>query len=394
MGPKLDPPKEKSDSVPGPGAYGDIMKNRQEKRSKALRRNGFGSALRKSFSEEAAKTNASPGPGIYLPGAWPRGPPPQNSSFGASKRKDMSTPSCAPPPGTYEAKSYLREGPKWTTTQKAEEKNDTEGLGPASYTLPSTLEKRSFTIPGKPEKKQKDDGPAPDAYNVVDIGGSKPKGKSIKFGKATRGPPEDIEPFEYPGPGWYRAKHPGDARILEASMGKSARAVGEGSKATGVGSARPWYLDGPFTNLDVPGPTAYETSTNVGGPQITISVKLDDAAVRGFVKKDKVPGPGAYDPSLSGDGEAHQTVFSTVTRPLNVDKGEGPARPWYLDATYAHPGPGAYRPERYEKNKIGFEGPTGPRFAASLKARVRQGRPPDETPGPGAHGPAATQFGV
>lgn len=396
MGPNKEP-KEKIAEGPGPGAYGTLSQNRTAPRSKALKRNGFGSAKRKSFGEEAAKTCASPGPGVYFPPKeWYRGKPFQNSSFGASERRSMALKSASPGPATYVMKSTLT-GPKWTTTTRGVEVLETEGDGPGMYTLPSTLQKRSCTLAGKPSGsfEKGAEGPAPGAYNLE--GGSKSKYRGPKFGSATRDPAEDVEHFEYPGPGWYRPKYDyGKERIPEASMGRGPRAVGLGSKATGVGSARPWFLDGPCCDLNMPGPESYETAAGFEGPKISISVKLDDAGVRGFepALKMKVPGPGAYDPSFAGgETEAHQQSMGNLARSVNVDKGEGPARPWYLEASYSYPGPSTYRPERYDKNKVGSEGPTGPRYGASIKARMRQGRPPDETPGPGAHGPAATCIG-
>jgi hypothetical protein len=404
MGPKLEP-RERTACSPGPGAYGDVCAKRNAPRSKALKRNGFGSASRKSFSDEAAKCNASPGPGGYFPPVeWPRGKPSQNCSFGAAARKSMAMKSAStvPGPGAYAMKSTLS-GPKWTTTTKEVAVLETDGDGPAMYSLPSTLQQRRFSLAGKPSNSQEKGSydAAPGSYDLAQNlaqGGKRSTSRAPKFGSATRGPSEDAQQFDYPGPGWYRPKDCVKERIPEASMGKGPRAVGEGSKATGVGSARPWYLDGPCSALGVPGPESYETSTGLEGPMISISEKLDDAAVRGFVKKDKVPGPGAYDPSFSGgETEAHQTSMGNLARSVNVDdadvRGEGPARPWYLEASYCHPGPGTYRPERYDKNNVGSEGPIGPRFGASMKARVRPCPPADETPGPGAHGPAATCIG-
>lgn len=292
-------------------------------------------------------------------------------------------------------------GPKWTTTTREVEVLDFNGGdGPAMYSLPSTLKERKFSLRAKPSGflEKQSEGPSPGSYDLAeDLGGRGRKAKILgpKFGLATRGPSDDSQQFDYPGPGWYRPKdNVLKERITEASMGKSARAVGLGSKETGVGTARPWYLDGPCSSLDVPGPLSYEPSKGLSGQMISISEKLDDAAVRGFVKKDKVPGPGAYDPSLQGgETQAHKTSMGNLARSVNVDEGEGPARPWYLEASYKHPSPATYRPERYDKNNVGAEGPIGPRLGASMKARVRPRPPADETPGPGAHGPAATCIG-
>lgn len=393
MGPKLEP-KEKVVTGPGPNAYGDVCQKSKPARSKALKKNGFGSAVRKSFGDEATAQSASPGPGGYFPPVeWPRGKPSENCSFGAAERQSMSKKQSVPGPGTYNIKTTLQ-GPKWSTTTRGFENQnnctigeqlETAGLGPASYLLPSTLQQRRFTIRGKPSgslEKEKE-GPAPGAYNLAQHmgeGGSKPKTRATKFGSSTRDPAEDVEQFEYPGPGWYRPKYVGDHRIPEASIGTGPRSVGL-SKDTGV-----------------PAPTAYDTSTGLEGPNFSISAKLDDAAIRcwgrdaTFDSKDEVPGPGAYDPCF-GETEAHQQSMGNLARSLNVDSGEGPARPWYLEASYRHPGPSSYRPERYDKRNIGSEGPIGPKFGASMKARVRQARSVDETPGPGAHGPAATCIG-
>mmetsp|Transcript_12755 Transcript_12755/g.30526 ORF Transcript_12755/g.30526 Transcript_12755/m.30526 type:complete len:225 (+) Transcript_12755:56-730(+) len=116
--------REAAQNVPGPGAYGHIT---SEKDKFAKSPNFvFGSS-----SRDGGRGAAQPGPGQYSPDD------PNITStrygFGTSTRGPISRRSGGPGPGSYEARSTLEGGPKYTAAPRRSQSAGSAVPGPGQY---------------------------------------------------------------------------------------------------------------------------------------------------------------------------------------------------------------------------------------------------------------------
>lgn len=288
------------------------------------------------------------------PPAWSIGHS-KRSTYGRSDSVQL------PGPGAYDQSANLRRSsaPRWsigTSTRREESRNDTPG--PGSYNSPGKISKRNPTyhIASRTEPTERDSTPTPGpgAYDVsrllrgTDV---KPPAFTIRARSAA-----GVDRSQSPGPGAYDQSS--EIRLIRAPTVR-------------LGTAK---RDRFYTTQDIPGPASYDTKSfeSKRGPKwgfgtsernetetsarivpgpgtykissmfegqkrgpLIISRRPDSALFNGS----KIPGPGAYNPSLT-----------IKQRAPSFRIGSAPRNGLEIEHNLYVPGPGNYanvRPSRH-----------------------------------------------
>jgi hypothetical protein len=191
--------------------------------------------------------------------------------------------------------------------------------------------------------------PGPGAYGVpTDPKTNRPP--SFSFGSTAR---DGHQGIGNPGPGQYT---PFDPNHCTPKFGFGTAGRG------GLGTRRSM----------TPGPGAYDATGGNTGPKFSAAARRNDSS-----KAPPTPGPGAYKPIFGSANEMPpRWGFGTSAR----------AGMQSLNQT---PGPGTYNQESLLSGSC--TKPSCPKF--SMKPRRNDNLSTVNTPGPGAHGGAFTQFG-
>ena len=187
---------------------------------------------------KTAKTeNEGPGPCAYNPDKNYTKPRPKSAKIGKAKRMSKNIDN-TPGPGQYQNKhKYDKRGGKIGSATRPSTGVRSDGPGPASYSLPSTIgTKPGTSIAGKRrEMSTHISTPGPGAYKKTDLG----KGPAYSIQGRGGKDYDMIEKSKKPGPNSYYPKYD---QVLPKSHGKSMGVKGSKGRSD-----------------DIPGPGAYNT---------------------------------------------------------------------------------------------------------------------------------------
>jgi len=302
---------------PGPGAY-----HSDKLRGKDMKSPSFSFRLKTQIPEEKGKI---PGPGTYNQTSKALHERSPNYRFGSSTRDGLYRSGDSPGPGSYSARANtIGKGstPKYRfgTSDRSQDDISTRGLpGPGAYNYRSEFGdtgKGMSLVPRRSENDLLTSGaiPGPGAYNVnLKNKHSQP---AYRIGSASRDS-LSRDNREVPGPGNYNFRN--------TNIGTNVR----------IGTSVRQPLN-PLRN--VPGPGTYSYRTKIGeGPKFVMNPRREDVTKS---QNDRgMPGPGAYNPSLSA------VKFHASSAGI----GSGERNDLYASRT--NPGPGQYN------LRSGFKGP-------------------------------------
>jgi len=321
-----------------------------------------------------------------------------NVRFGRDTRKPLNIDPKTPGPGNYEVEYKEKPGPKYHMGLKTDPDNKNFNPGPGTYENKTEIEynvdkhKGTSMVPKRPQSAANTNPPGPGAYEQ-DPKPIKHRAPNFSIGKQTRDP-ADKEKLGKPGPGQYES-NPKLKGTNEPKYGfgtgqrdetrtsaKENPGPGNYNYIEPIGKHAPKYIMGLKTNplegnLKVPGPGAYDPSIEKyskkrTAPKIGMGTSIRD----GFYRSAETPGPGNYFAPIESGREAPKIRFGTERRMEDMKLSQGPTATTYdiksefesnlkhgkgmsmtqrrpLSAsTMANPGPGAYDAlHNFTKNK-------------------------------------------
>jgi len=333
-------PTSLKDYTPGPGSYEPFALRGYDHKAPS-----YTMRPRSANPDGRAKV---PGPGTYDATSRIQNQTSPSFKMGTSKRDDLYGNTSAPGPGAYNTRpnsAFNREsGPKYGFGSS--ERDPLYGMsktlpGPGQYDLKSNFEgtnsKGMSLVPRRPDSAlvSASRSPGPGAYNPGII--PKDTAPAFRIGTASRDSGSK-ERQAVPGPGNYEPK-----LILKNSnikIGTSVRSPLSSTKNT-------------------PGPGTYDYAPKVGeGPKHIISPRREGD----FTTMKYVPGPGAYNPSVS------------LVKDHNPAVKMGTSNRADLYGSKTAPGPGQYD----VRGNI-----VGPKWGFGSESRGREGK--SAVPGPGSY---------
>lgn len=321
IGTSKRPPLNDPIQTPGPGTY--------ELRSSLIEGPKYTMTGRKSNS----KSDGLPGPGHY------------NQSFndtitkekapayrmGSASRVERPSSAYVPGPGNYDSPKG-KSGPSWGFgTQSRENIFKIDIPGPGTYEIPTTLDRKAYSMTGRKHDTSIAEVPGPGTYNP---GSDRNKSPAWSMGKTGRidftNNKKDV-----PGPGTYSPKN---------ELGKNTPVFGSSTR------------EGFYSTDRSPGPGHYDVKVTKESP--SYSIRPRTATTR---KKD-TPGPGQYNPSVSY--YEYKWSIGKEQKGLNYS----------LSKSASVPGPGYYDVSK---------GLGGPKWGFGTSTRDKNKKDPN--PGPGAY---------
>jgi len=358
--------KEGQSLVPGPGAYQPEKKKNAAPAFTLTPRRNYGIADRDV-----------PGPGAHnLPEMVGQSGP----KYGFTHEERHQNASFqAPGPATYRVQEHPKRGQTWKFgTAARQPSHHTDTPGPGSYTLHSSLGGPKFSAAPRREETRTVETPGPVTYKLnSEIGSGKQYSMSARVDRI-RGDDSDA-----PGPGHYSARSVNERAAPRYGFGtenrgtkdRTGRLPGPGAYTPAIKSeANKWKFStasrGAARDSGSPGPGWYndDKPPKVKGPQYSLGSRCLMAEEKN-PERTLAPGPGEYNQELLS-GPSPRWGFGTSARLQSNQRAEGP-------------GPGTYAAQAKTF--------AGPRFGFPRSKRRPLAN--TDTPGPGAHEAAYTQFG-
>jgi len=358
--------KESNIQAPGPGAY---------KPSKPPKKYSPAYTLtpRRTYKE----TKDVPGPGAHdLPNVTGRTGP--KYGFTQEERNQWNT-TQVPGPATYNVTEPTTRGQTWkfgTAHRDPIDHKDTPG--PGSYSISGTLAGPKFSAAPRREETRIQETPGPVSYQIEST-----IGKKQAFSMSARYENPKGTLGDAPGPGHYSARTAGEKIAPKYGFGTEARTARDRIVGPGPGAYTPAEKKEAFKykfpkadrgatrDTGSPGPGHYDPKKEPKrrGPGYSLSARLTTAEERKAYKGNQ-PGPGEYDQDKK-TGPSPRWGFGTSARMASNQT-----------SAAAAPGPGTYQSSKTF---------SGPKFGFARARRRPLGE--SDTPGPGAHEVAVTQFG-